>query len=486
MNKCEDRLVDKYLNQYDAALKLNKKEDFLLFMNTVKACTDLYDIFENFIVGYSGSDKNHSLDLIKLSKNMALNIELRHITDIKKIEKDLKRNYVYLSQDKSQVMCFVYVADYDEFYSFNGESIKLCSCEELVKSMKTLDEQTCNESNKSLNRSKCLVSPFNHTEDFAKDRYYLTAQQEEIRNHIIKTVYDGTGSLISISGDKETGKSLLIHDIAKYLISGEKPIALIHCGSTGEGHYRLKSMSHWPVYKVEEFFESLIMGDIEFDVAVFDDAHLLDQYHFDAIKELIEEQGKKIILSTDKNQDIWEHEAYKSFNSLTKYDWSKCYDLSNKIKTSLEIVAFMSCVFNKNKPAKKLNYNNIEFSFFTSCKEIKRHISSLKARGWRNFYLSACLGEAKLSRDLNILNEKPLANEMEEEFEKVAVVMDGNFVYNQDGKLMVACNTNYQAPMYLHKIMTRTRRKIHFIIVDNEPLLEHLLDIIERDPTLKG
>ena len=229
------------------------------------------------------------------------------------------------------------------------------------------------------------------------------------------------------------------------------------------------------------------MGDLEFDVAIFDDAHILDEYHFDTIRELIENQDKKIILSTDKNYDAWQHGTYKAYNGLMKNDWSISYDLSNKIRTSLEIVAFMSCVFNKKKQAKKLSYNNIELSFFSSSKDIKKHIASLKTCGWQDFYLSSSNGDLNPSKDINTFKEKTLKKELEEDFEKVAVVMDNSFVYNEEGKLVVASKSNYQAPMVLHKIMTRATKKIHFIILDNEPLFEHFLDIIDADTmTLKG
>lgn len=57
---------------------------------------------------------------------------------------------------------------------------------------------------------------------------------------------------------------------------------------------------------------------------------------------------------------------------------------------------------------------------------------------------------------MNTFQEMTLEMDSRQDFDKVAVVMDDKFIYNEEGKLMVACNSNYQAPMLLHQIMTRT------------------------------
>lgn len=62
--------------------------------------------------------------------------------------------------------------------------------------------------------SNYLISPFNKTEQFMKDQYFLTSHQEEIMNEIMSNIKNGNKFFL-IQGDAGTGKTLLTYHLAK-------------------------------------------------------------------------------------------------------------------------------------------------------------------------------------------------------------------------------------------------------------------------------
>ena len=66
--------------------------------------------------------------------------------------------------------------------------------------------------------SNYLISPFNSTDRFINEEYFLTIQQEEICKAIQKQLADKTTNFIALTGGAGTGKTLLTYHIAKKAI----------------------------------------------------------------------------------------------------------------------------------------------------------------------------------------------------------------------------------------------------------------------------
>ena len=64
-----------------------------------------------------------------------------------------------------------------------------------------------------------------------------------------------------------------------------------------------------------------------------------------------------------------------------------------------------------------------------------------------------------------------------QEFDNVVVVIDGKFKYNSQGRL-VADNTYYSQRQMLYQIITRTRKKLYIVIINNETMLNRCIDIL--------
>src|SRR5690606_27130626 len=82
------------------------------------------------------------------------------------------------------------------------------------------------------NPSDYLVSPFNSPKKFLDNKYFLTQQQESIKNKIMGSLRAAkTSNFFSVIGGAGTGKTLLIYDIVKNLIEDKKKPLIIHCGN---------------------------------------------------------------------------------------------------------------------------------------------------------------------------------------------------------------------------------------------------------------
>ena len=51
--------------------------------------------------------------------------------------------------------------------------------------------------------------------------------------------------------------------------------------------------------------------------------------------------------------------------------------------------------------------------------------------------------------------------------------------YNSQGDL-IADNTYYSQRQMLYQIITRTRKKLHIVIIDNEVMLDRCIDILNK------
>ena len=63
-----------------------------------------------------------------------------------------------------------------------------------------------------------------------------------------------------------------------------------------------------------------------------------------------------------------------------------------------------------------------------------------------------------------------------QEFDKVVVVLDDSFKYNTNGELC-ANNAYYSQRQMLYQIITRTRKQLYLIIINNSMMLNRIIEI---------
>lgn len=186
-------------------------------------------IFENYYINYEIAQIGKVFDILRIGENSVVNVELKSKKDESKILKQLEQNYYYLSFLQKEIYCFTFISETSEFYYFdkNNEKLELINIETILEQIREIKD-TETKIDDLFVPSNYLVSPFNNTEAFLKNEYFLTKSQEEIKNKIVKTIDDNSTKIFSIEGKAGTGKTLLAYDIARTLTDKGHKVAIVH------------------------------------------------------------------------------------------------------------------------------------------------------------------------------------------------------------------------------------------------------------------
>ena len=153
---------------------------------------DLVELLENlnlsskdssgFIFGYLVPQLNKEFDLIKITEDYVLNIELKsQQKDEIQLAKQLIQNTHYLKLLEKQIYCFTFVSSTKKLYKLvNNDELQAAEFEEL----KALCSTGCVaevDLDEIFAPKQILVSPLNNTQRFLNGNYLLTENQESIK-----------------------------------------------------------------------------------------------------------------------------------------------------------------------------------------------------------------------------------------------------------------------------------------------------------------
>lgn len=228
-----------YIQHYGIDIKNNEVEDLRHLALNMYEVLPFINIFHDFYVGYKIQHISKEFDLLRFGSNYIINIELKNSSEEEKIKKQLQRNKYYLIHINKVVHNFTYVVQTNQLYKLNGqEELELTSFELLTQLLTNQNLMVLDNPDSLFNPSDYLVSPFNSTEKFINNQYFLTNQQEDIKNQVTTKIGKGVARFISINGGPGTGKTLLTYDIIKY-VKNTCNTLIVHCGQLNDGHIRL-------------------------------------------------------------------------------------------------------------------------------------------------------------------------------------------------------------------------------------------------------
>lgn len=338
-----------FLSYYGIKIRHEEVNDLALLVKVLSGSTNHKDIFNHYYVGYLIPQIGKEFDLLRFGKNYSINIELKKTSKREKIQKQLKRNKYYLSFTERKVHNFCFQSDTEElFYLGDNDELEIAELLFLIDLLK--DQQLDNITNidSLFNPSNYLVSPFNSTERFIKNEYFLTKQQETVKSQILRTIEDNrTASFISITGSAGTGKTLLTYDIAKELKQTDKKALIIHCGYLNSGQIKLKTDYGWDIIPIKQY---ALFDLADYDAVIIDETQRIYPKQLEDIVNKIQINNGKCIFSYDKSQTLAKWEENNNIDQLiNNIDSIIPYELSEKIRTNKEIASFIKALFNKKK-----------------------------------------------------------------------------------------------------------------------------------------
>lgn len=480
---CSSLLEESYtsfLSFYDIGIRKKEVNDLEAL---VKILSDLpidKNIFNHFYVGYKIPQIGKEFDLLRFGKNCIINIELKQTATHEKKLEQLKRNKYYLSFIDRELHSFSFQSDIKQLFRLNAndelENVDF-SC--LIKLLEDQKIDNITNLDTLFNPSNYLVSPFNSTDKFIKNEYFLTKQQEEFKSNILIAIEDKTtASFISVTGSAGTGKTLLTYDIAKQLkLDGKNPL-IIHCGLLNGGQEKLKNEHGWEITSIK-YYHTHELSD--YDVVIIDEAQRIYPAQLDKIVEKIQEVNGNCIFSYDKSQTLAMREERNNIDqSINIISSVVTYKLTDKIRTNKEIALFIKALFNNKKSLKQLSNYNIQLNYFNNIEDAKDYLGTLNCKEWKIIRFTPSQYDTEHHKKYSDISHESSHGVIGQEFENVVITIDNFFSYNENGELIYKSNAYYEPTKMLFQNITRTRKRLNIVIINNNELLDRCVSVLQN------
>lgn len=437
-------------------------------------------LFNNYYLGYSIPQIGKEFDLLRFGESDIVNIEIKTESTFDKILKQQENNKYYLSFLSKDIHIYTYISNEKKLYKLkvddSGNSIIEVDFADLCNSLSAQKIADVIDIDSLFNPSDYLVSPFNSTDKFINGEYFLTQQQGLICDKIQKQLSDDSTRFIALTGGAGTGKTLLTYHIAKKAISEGAKVLILHCGQLNDGHNRLKNEWNWNI-SMAKYTPNI--GD--YDLIIVDETQRMYPFQYEGFIKKIADGSKKCIFSYDEKQYLRNFENDNNIKEKIEIGL-KCtpYKLTNKIRTNKEVASFIKQLFDSGFNSQHNQYPNIELIYSNSNLLTKSILCDLSNAGWKtpNYTSGTCSVfhyEKYASEDRDSAHSV-----IGQEFNNVAVVIDTSFSYDENGKLK-ANNKYYSQSQMLYQIITRTRKKLCIVVMNNEIILNRCIDILNRE-----
>lgn len=469
----------KFLDHYGISIKDTEVNDLKSLLNVLYEETEDRGIIDQFYVSYKIPQIGKEFDLLRFGKECVINIELKSSSTEEKILKQLKRNRYYLSSLERQLYNFTFVSDENKLYYLNDkDKIQEVEFLILIELLHKQELENLDDIDTLFNPSDYLVSPFNSTDQFINNEYFLTNQQEDIKSKILKIIEnDSKDNFVSITGTAGTGKTLLTYDIVKEIMSIGKKVLTIHCGYINDGQLKLNDEYGWTIIPIKQYTSYELSS---YDLIIIDEAQRIYPKQLDAIVKKIQSINGNCIFSYDKVQTLAIREARNNIDQkINDINTITPFKLSEKIRTNKEVASFIKMLFNKRRNIEIADTKNIEFNYFQNLDDGREFLKILDKHDWEVIRFTPSQYNNEHHEKYSLVTAKTSHRVIGQEFDNVAVIIDKHFAYNEDGKLVYRGKSYYHPVKMLFQNITRTRKKLNIVIIDNGEILDRFVSILK-------
>lgn len=480
-NNLSDELFKNYLEYQNVNLEDAEIKDLLKLIEKLVSKNKSLNIFDGYYIGYKIPQISKEFDLLKITKSSVIDIELKSGADNEKIKEQLIQNKYYLSTlERNRIYNITYQSNEDKLYIINEKKeLNELEVEDLIKIL--LSEPPLKvDLNLLFDPSKFLVSPFNNTDKFVKGEYFLTDHQKRIKKDIIEIIEKNKYSTFAVSGKAGTGKTLLVYDIAKEMMHYQHKVLIVHCGKLNEGHKKLRDYHGIDLIPIKSFTEQKVAEN--YNLIIFDEAQRIHSAQLTLI--LNNKEKFNYLFSYDKTQTL-SHKDGKYGANIAAELYGKIknhFELSENIRTNKEIASFIRRFIDKKDNASRREYKNITIQNFQKMDHVSGYVKELESDGWIYISYTTMLRGNATYETYNI-NHQSLRNAHDvigQEFDKVVVTVGEKFIYKETGELTHPVEGPYMPHKMLFQAITRVRKKLKIIIVNNPKILERCMEILSQ------
>ncbi|XQA18018.1 DNA/RNA helicase domain-containing protein [Bacillus licheniformis] len=480
-NDLSEPVLKLYLNDFGIKVKSGELHDIESLIHEIQLLSVSPNIYDEFYVGFTINQISKEFDLLRFGEKHIINIELKRKTTEEKIKKQLIKNRYYLSFLEKKVFNFTYVVENNElFYLDENNTLTRSDFSFLVSKLEEQELKHIEDINKCFDPSNYLVSPFNSTEAFISGEYFLTDHQQYIKKKICELNAENKPCFISIQGSAGTGKTLLTYDIAKEYINTSKKVVIIHCGNLNSGHNKLSEDYSWEIAPIK-YFSSYELS--EYDLLIIDEVQRIRKDQLDKILVNIKGTNIKCIFSYDSQQCLSSNEIKRNIPEYISEQVSpELFELTDKIRTNKEIGSFIKKLFNPTKKDPIQDYSNIEVKYFSDVKVAREYVHDLKLYdNWKIINYTPSQYDYYPYEEYLIPCEDSAHDVIGQEFDNVIAFIDKHFYY-KDNKLTTkgwGIKPYYHPTKMLFQVVTRARKKLCIIVLNNESVLKQCLNILQ-------
>ena len=450
-----------------------------------------YNIYDGFYIGYKIPQIGKEFDLLRFGKNYCVNIEIKSEINIIKIKDQLIKNKYYLKFINNYFYYISFAYDFNSgnyyiYYLDDGNNLNTISESRLIDILSGQEVSFDLAIDDLFLPSNYLISPFNSTQRFLDREYFLTQHQDKEKKKIIGKVnnLNGKAGFVCLTGAAGTGKTLLLYDIAYTLMRSGKKVLVVHCGNLNDGHHLLNE-NGWKIIPIKNLFmpeEALLSNINGNDVILIDESQRIRLRQFNKFIEEVETRKNiSCIFSLDQLQTLSNSEITNNIR-----DKIRCIpdvlsvNLTKKIRTNKEMSDFILAFFdNLRNDIKIHNSGNIELIYFIDISSAKNYINGLSDE-WKVIQFTPSRYDKEFHEEYKLSSSSTSHSVIGQEFDNIVVIVDQYFTYNQDGKLSYKNKIYYNAPKMLFQNMTRVRRKIKIVFINNDELFSRCLRIFKK------
>lgn len=450
----------------------------------------------NFFYSFQIPKLGKEFDLLRISEDTVLNLELKSgfVSD-DKIKRQLRQNRYYLAPLGKNIRSYTYISQSHTLVRLtNGNRLVEEDWDVLCRDI--LQQQNCFSGDVELlfREEKYLISPLTDPERFLRREYFLTSQQNDIKNNILhrirgrenmakgavgsgkETVAKGAAGggkekalLQGFTGLPGTGKTLLLYDIAMELSEHEK-VCVLHYGSYPTQldmlDFRLKRIDFYPCEKGNE------LPDLSgYRAILVDEGHHMYPQDFEALQAFARDKNIPVVVSYDREDIIYEEERMQDMGSyLERKEGFVSYRLTNRIRMNSELSSFIHNLLQTRGTYRRTFYPSVEVAFASTEEEKEQLIHIFQQKDYIYIYQ----GEPGANVDRERSMEAGLATCRE--FEKVLMVLDERFSYDEAGFLRAS---DQGLVRDLFHGLNRAVRAIGLVVYKNEDVLKIILQILQ-------
>lgn len=480
--KLEESLFDKYLQYHKLKVKKDELNDLLILLEEFNnVCVDIY-AHNSFYFGFEIPQISKEFDLLRFGEDYIINLELKNDSTKSKVLKQLTSNRYYLDYLGQQVFCFCFIAKTKKFYYLDDtDNLNEVSCEDVFSAIENQKIKRVENIYTIFTPSKFLISPFNSTDNFINNRYFLTGQQTEYKEKILNYLNSKGPTFISICGFAGTGKTLLTYDVAKKVMLDGKRVLIIHCGALNTGHELLNSKYKWKIIPIKEVKATSVLRLSNYDLIIIDETQRIYPSQLELIIDVVRKKGSKCIFSYDQEQCLRRTEINNNISkSITHKTSSVTFTLSKKIRANSDLSYFVDFLFDKKYKICSIPMAKVEINYFDNYKDAKQYLELLNENEWKIINFTPSRVNNYPYDNLSIAYEDNAHRVIGQEYDNVVAVIDSYFYYKSN---KLSTQGYKERPYYhptrmLYQIMSRARESLNVVIINNPVILERCLSIL--------